>query len=427
MSIPSIGIVICNFNKCSYVLNCIQSVLESDTSDYSIYVVDNASTDHSVSEIQKRYGSQLQLLINSENLGGSGGFNRGIRAALKAGHPYIMCLDNDVLVDESAVRSLLDCMQEHKEIGILGSRVYHMEEPDYVQQFGLNIDFENYIVDTLYANVPEDGTIPELVFCDTVATCSVLVRTEAILKAGIMPEDNFIYWDDMEWGYRIQQAGYRAAVYGRSKILHTKGASNRNNAVFTNYYSIRNQIHFFMKYIKEDQLEDFAAKMLNNVFDTIYECMYRDEHCAALAVRYGLEDAMYGIRGKAEPYKLENQDVPYQRLTQILENSQSYYIEENGNSWLAGELREYIQNHYPEKREQSISQADVILSLCSYIMNVKDYSLEKVYIDEYYNVFSKKEEAELIQNYAFSKALFLYMNQPVFLENIRKLRKKYVE
>ena len=152
MSVKSIGIVICNYNKRNYVADCIQSVLESNFMDYAIYVVDNASTDDSVALIEQRFGDKITILVNKENLGGSGGFNRGIREALKNGHPYIMCLDNDVLVDEAAVSSLFHCMQEHKEIGMLGSRVYHMEEPDYIQQFGLNIDFKHYIVNTLYAN-----------------------------------------------------------------------------------------------------------------------------------------------------------------------------------------------------------------------------------------------------------------------------------
>lgn len=80
------GIVICNYNKKEYVLRCIQSVLESDTQDYSIYVVDNASSDGSADAIRARYGDQVTVLENKENLGGSGGFNRGIRYALSQNH-----------------------------------------------------------------------------------------------------------------------------------------------------------------------------------------------------------------------------------------------------------------------------------------------------------------------------------------------------
>ena len=78
-----VGAVICNFNKKEDVLNCIQSVLESKYTDYDLYVVDNASSDGSAEAIREKYGSQVTVLVNAENLGGSGGFNTGLRKAWK--------------------------------------------------------------------------------------------------------------------------------------------------------------------------------------------------------------------------------------------------------------------------------------------------------------------------------------------------------
>ena len=96
-----IGIVICNYNKEDMVLDCIQSILESKFTDYKLFVVDNASTDHSVEKIREKYGSVVELIVNSENLGGSGGFNAGLRKAYAEGYPYLMCVDNDALLDEN--------------------------------------------------------------------------------------------------------------------------------------------------------------------------------------------------------------------------------------------------------------------------------------------------------------------------------------
>jgi len=78
----SIGIVICNYNKRDYVMQCIQSVIDSKMQDFDIYVVDNASQDDSVEMIQKQYGNKVNLIVNKENLGGSGGFNTGLRKGL---------------------------------------------------------------------------------------------------------------------------------------------------------------------------------------------------------------------------------------------------------------------------------------------------------------------------------------------------------
>ena len=91
-----IGIVICNFNKADKVLECIQCVLESKFQDFDIYVVDNASIDNSVKMINEKYGDKVNLIVNEENLGGSGGFNKGLRTAYDKGYEYLMCIDNDL-------------------------------------------------------------------------------------------------------------------------------------------------------------------------------------------------------------------------------------------------------------------------------------------------------------------------------------------
>ena len=74
-----VAAVICNYNKEKFVLECIQSVTESAFEKLDIIVVDNASSDGSVESIRNRFGSRVKLFVNGENLGGSGGFNTGIR------------------------------------------------------------------------------------------------------------------------------------------------------------------------------------------------------------------------------------------------------------------------------------------------------------------------------------------------------------
>ena len=98
-----VGIVICNYNKQMYIVKCIESVLKSSFHDFDIYVVDNASTDDSVKKIREHFGTQVILLENKENLGGSGGFNTGLREALKREYEYLMLVDNDIVMDPHAI------------------------------------------------------------------------------------------------------------------------------------------------------------------------------------------------------------------------------------------------------------------------------------------------------------------------------------
>ncbi len=98
-----IGVVICNYNKRDYVLNCIASMLKQSV-EADIYVVDNASADGSAEAVRQKYGQQVTLIENKDNLGGSGGFNTGLRRVLQEDYTYIMLMDNDVVADVDAVK-----------------------------------------------------------------------------------------------------------------------------------------------------------------------------------------------------------------------------------------------------------------------------------------------------------------------------------
>lgn len=178
----SIGIVICSYNKSEYVCRCIESVLQSDTEDFDIYMVDNASTDDSVEAVTNKFGDKVTILQNTENLGGSGGFNRGIRKVLEEGYKYLMCLDDDVKVTKEAVRTLCEFLKKNPKVGMAGSKVYHMHAPEYIQQMGLKIHFKNCSAETLYADTLDNPDIPEVVYCDTVAACSLMMPTRVVKK-----------------------------------------------------------------------------------------------------------------------------------------------------------------------------------------------------------------------------------------------------
>lgn len=423
-----IGIVICNFNKRDYVLECIQSVLESRVKNFDIYMVDNASTDGSIEAVQKRFGSQVAILANSENLGGSGGFNTGLRVVLEKGYKYFMCLDDDTLVDENAILVLYEYMEGHPEVGMAGSRVYHMQMPDYIQQCGLTIDFGHCNAETLYADVLEDGTLPEVIECDTVATCAVMVRGSAVRgsNVGLMPEDNFIYWDDMEWGHRMKLAGYKIVTLGSSAVLHQMGSNVRRPNTFLNYYMWRNRTNFFMRYTPQELFDSMSVQLLGSVFDAMYESMFRDEHNVMQTISYAYQDALQGVRGKAADYKILENDANDDKLTAFVQNKSSYALVIEPLPGLEEDavyLRNFLKQVNPAIKEvNDRDKADMVLHMCPYIFQVEDLSLQEIYIDPDRNCIITEEDALAVKNYGYCKTLFLYMNQGVFLAAAKKMR-----
>ncbi|MEE3393334.1 MAG: glycosyltransferase family 2 protein [Lachnospiraceae bacterium] len=303
-----VGIVICNYNKADWVVKCIQSVLESKYKDFDLYVVDNASPDDSVDRIQKEFDGKLTLIENAENLGGSGGFDTGLITAMEKPYEYLMCIDNDALLDENAVGALVDFLDDHPETGIAASKIYHMEKPWLVQNFGQNIDFDNFCTSVPYLNHEEDGTMPDFVYTDSVPACSLMIRRSVIDEIGVMPRENFIYWDDTEWCYLCNKAGYKVASVGASKALHSMGAKKEYLNTFPVYYGWRNLIAFFARYSSEENYERMADNFIGGVFYVQFAGWYKGETAMSSTVMAAFDDALDGVSGPAHDGIIQKTD-----------------------------------------------------------------------------------------------------------------------
>lgn len=433
-----IAAVICNYNKKEYAAECIQSVMESVFTDLDILVVDNASSDGSAEYIRERFTDRVKLFVNEENLGGSGGFNTGIRYALEQGYEYVWCLDNDVLVDENAVGKLYAFMESHPEVGMTGSKVYHMENPDYVQQFGIDIIWDEYCCEAKYHGRLEDGTMPDVVYSDAVAACSVLVRTSVIRKIGMLPEENFLYWDDTEWGYRCNLAGYKVASLGSSKVLHSMGAKKESVNTFPLYYAWRNWIRFFMKYTGKEKREDMCAAFLEGIFDVVYNDFYLGEENRAKTVMYAYDDAVHGNMGKAEEIKIFPVVHSSGKLEGLLEGKKEIRIYANG---LAGQAEQFaetvkqlggrkgqnfsvkiLEGTFFQSREKDLPESETgSFTMTKDIFRLEDFSLRTAYVDEEGRILATEDDLFMVMNRSYSRRMFVFSQKDLFLSFADKL------
>lgn len=421
-----LGIIICNYNKENEVLECIQCILESKFTDYDLYVVDNGSTDQSVEKIKEKYSKDLILIENEENLGGSGGFNTGLRTAYAKGYPYLMCVDNDAMLDENAIGNLYDFLESHPEAGMAGAKVYHLEEPQYVQQFGQKIDFNNFCTEVNYYNAIEDGSMPEYLYTDSVAACSLMVRKSVIDEIGFMPEENFLYWDDTEWCYLCNRSGHKVASVGSAKALHAMGAKKEAVNTFPTYYAWRNWITFFSKYTAESQLEKMVETFLDSIFQYIYIGLHNGEINRVKTIMFAYDDAIHGVTGKAGENRIFDLDFNEEPFRRLFNNNKAIYIEANGYpiteqriKHLATQLGsdiEWVENPQP---------GAATISLCESIFKIEDLSRNKIYIDIDDCIFETEEDMLDIINYNYSKRSFIFAQKNLFLECVHKLRKEW--
>ena len=108
---PKVAIVIVTWNKKKYVLDLLNSLGNLNYDNHDIIVVDNASTDDTCQVIREQY-TYVDLIENKENLGGTGGFNTGMRYVLeKRGYKYTWLLDNDAVVENDTLIELVRVME----------------------------------------------------------------------------------------------------------------------------------------------------------------------------------------------------------------------------------------------------------------------------------------------------------------------------
>lgn len=453
----TVGIVICNFNKCEDTVACIKSVFAQDFNDFDLIVVDNASTDGSQETLKQLYEKDITLIESSSNTGGAGGFLQGMKLAVDRGYRFLMMLDCDVILDTKALGLMKEFLECHGEAGAVGSIIMKMDLPEIIQEYGTYIDFSGARLKLGYAWETELGNLPEEVECDCVPACAMLARTKDIADAGMMPEDNFIYWDDVELSYRMKLNGKRVFALKAAKAWH-RGSFNQETAFFR-YYFIRNKINFFMKYGKPGQEEKTAEAIIKDLSSRVYGDFWKSQEQLTKAAIYGMTDGIYGVRGKADSKKLSGEvkaNTIYDRIISF-QKAELYWSEDFGaeagkakyaamykiikqlysrcpdinitvicnEQNIKAELKNYLRIYgfLNIKTAESFSGDAVRICIWKHVRMaamVKEPDLSAAHLDEWGNSITSKADAEYFSCYSRHEELFLSCWKPVLTDVLKK-------
>ncbi|MBD8500981.1 glycosyltransferase family 2 protein [Paenibacillus arenosi] len=232
-----LSIIIVNYNTKQLTLNCIASVLHSVTEyKYEIILMDNASRDDTVVAVKQQY-PYIHLIENKDNLGFSKANNQGMHVAKGR---YILLLNSDTIVQPDTLDTMIRFMDKHPEVGSAGCKVvlpdgsldkackrgFPTPTATFYYVSGVSKRFPNSPKYNAYhrEDLDENGSYP----IDCLVGAFMMVRREAIEEVGMLDEDYFMYGEDVDWCYRIQQAGWVNYYHAATSILHLKRASSRN-------------------------------------------------------------------------------------------------------------------------------------------------------------------------------------------------------
>lgn len=265
-----LSIIIVNYNVKYFLEQCLCSVEAAITSlQAEVIVVDNHSNDGSISYLQERFPF-VQFIANNENVGFGKANNQGF--AIAKGD-YILFLNPDTIVPEDCFTKCISFFEKNNDCGALGIRMLDGSGnflPESKRSFptpmtaffklvGLAKLFPNSSVFNKYALGYLDENKNHEV--DVLAGAFMMVRKEIIAATKGFDEVFFMYGEDVDLSYRIQQTGYKNYYFAESAIIHFKGESTKRGSL--NYVKMFYQAMsiFVTKHYKSSTATVFSASI----------------------------------------------------------------------------------------------------------------------------------------------------------------------
>lgn len=241
-------IVIVNYNGYKDTLECIKSIEENEKNiDYKIIVVDNKSTDESMKKLSVL--KKIYLIESNKNGGFSYGNNLGIKYAIENGAKYILLLNNDTIITKNCISILKEEMDKHEELGIISPRIMYYELKNKINSVGGYIDWlkGTAVIESkgcLYKEKDEN-----MKYTEFVTGCCMLIKKELVDKIGYLPEEYFMYYEDVDYCTKAIKNNFKIGVCYNSVIYHKESASSGGDGnPFAIEWNTRNRMIFIKKY-----------------------------------------------------------------------------------------------------------------------------------------------------------------------------------
>lgn len=252
--LPSLFAVVVNWNLKQDTINCVESCVGAGKVLKQIIVVDNGSTDGSVSALRARFGPSLTLIECQENLGFARGNNLGIQYALDHGANWVLLLNNDAYVAPTFLSEMENSVKRDEGLSIIAPVILYHDFPERIWYFGDRLIPGLLATYSLYRGQFYHAQFPPLVSVDFVNGCGMLVKSEVFKRIGFFDTAYFMYGEEVDFCWRARTMGFRLAVATQAKMWHKISASSNRDRPASRYLRIRNQIRFYRTYSRGFQL-----------------------------------------------------------------------------------------------------------------------------------------------------------------------------
>ena len=286
--VPTLGVVIVTFNAEDVILDCLESLLAATGVRLQIVVVDNASTDHTITALRdwaagrKAWmppaalpfaltpamkpltlhpaapdtgaGHAVTLLETGVNTGFAGGVNAGLaHLAALPGLDRFWVLNPDSVVPAATPRAFAVEPEPAGGFALMGGRVLYLDRPDTIQIDGGTLNRRTGVTSNLNLFAMHGTTPPpDPAQMDFITGASLVVSRRFYEQAGPMPEDYFLYYEEVDWA---QRRGPLPLIYCRDSLVYHHGGTaigspiiGRPASPFSLYFKYRARARFMRRH-----------------------------------------------------------------------------------------------------------------------------------------------------------------------------------
>jgi len=257
---PDVSVVIPSYNTRELIEQALRTVeAASEGLQVEVFVVDNASHDGSPDMVRERFPA-TRLICNEANLGFAAANNQAFREATGR---YVLLLNSDTIVRPDTLRVLVQFLDAHPDAAAAGCRILN---PDGTLQLESRRGFPTpmaalYKLCGLSRLFPrsrrfghynltylDPGQVTEV---DALSGSCMMVRRQVLDEVGLLDEAYFMYGEDLDWCYRMRQAGWRIYYVPETEIIHFKGESGRPEPMRIQFRKSRAMAIFVQKHMRE--------------------------------------------------------------------------------------------------------------------------------------------------------------------------------
>ncbi|MGN7249523.1 glycosyltransferase [Arthrobacter sp. SAFR-014] len=208
-------------------------------------------------EVAAELGGKLRI-IDQDNLGGSGGFARGMFEAVENGSDYALLLDDDVVIEPESIIRMLTFADYCKRPTIVGAHMFDLHSRTVLHSYGEVVDSYRFLPahphddmemrhDFSLANLRQTPWLHRRVDVDFNGWWMCMIPTSVIRSIGL-PLPIFIKWDDIEFGLRAREAGFATVSLPGAAVWHVSWVDKDDLVGWQAYFHGRNRLMVGLMY-----------------------------------------------------------------------------------------------------------------------------------------------------------------------------------